>query len=113
MPRGALTIAGHLNIAFLEALSRAVRSPAPIVPEDMLFGFGVRGVIYPHGFLRPVSEAPPAPFERSNSEHLDDVRGVLGRDWRNRRDSTPTCPWQDDLYWSIGVARGSSFLLHV
>ena len=33
MPRHALTIAGHLNIALLEAASRSIRSPAPLVPE--------------------------------------------------------------------------------
>ena len=83
MPRHALTIAGHLNVALLEALSRAMNSPAPFVPEDMLFGFDVRGVIYPHGFFRPIAEAPPAPFSRTNAEHLADVRRILETEWRN------------------------------
>jgi hypothetical protein len=83
MPKHALTIAGHLHIALLEVLSRAIRSPAPFVPEDMLFGFGVCGEIYPHGFFRPVLDAPPSPFARSNEQHLGDVRAFLERGWRD------------------------------
>ena len=82
MPRHALTVAGHLNVAFLEAVSRAIESPAPFVVEDMLFGFGVRGVLYPHGFFRPVTESVPAFFDRTNQEYLADVRKYLESYWR-------------------------------
>ena len=88
MPRHAITIAGHLNVALLEALSRVLHSPAPFLPEDMLFGFGVCGEIYPHGFFRPIQDPPPRLFSRSNEQHLSDVRSFLERGWRDlsRRD---------------------------
>ena len=82
MPSHALTVAGHLNVAFLEAVSRAIESPAPFVVEDMLFGFGVRGVLYPHGFFRPITESAPASFDRTNQEYLADVRKYLEAYWR-------------------------------
>jgi hypothetical protein len=82
MPRHALTVAGHLNVAFLEVVSRAIESPAPFVVEDMLFGFGVRGVIFPHGFFRPIVEGPPGAFARTNEEYLGDVRKLLEGQWR-------------------------------
>ena len=82
MPSHALTVAGHLNVAFLEAVSRAIESPAPFVVEDMLFGFGVRGVLYPHGFFRPITESVPASFDRTNQEYLADVRKYLESCWR-------------------------------
>ena len=106
MPRHALTIAGHLNVALLEALSRAIKSPAPLLPEDMLFGFGVRGEIYPHGFFRPIEEAPPAPFRRSNSEHLSDVRRNLEVEWRNPAKRAEIC-----LLWDATMTEVDSGLL--
>ena len=73
MPRGALTIAGQLNVAFLEVVSRAIGSPAPRVPENMLFGFLVKGVVPSLGFYRPVEEPVAREFKRSNLEHLADT----------------------------------------
>jgi hypothetical protein len=83
MPRGALTIAGQLNVAFLEVVSRAIGSPAPRVPENMLFGFLVKGVVPSLGFYRPVEEPVAREFKRSNLEHLADVRSVLERYFRS------------------------------
>ena len=83
MPRGALTIAGQLNVAFLEVLSRAIGSPAPRVPENMLFGFLVKGVVPSLGFYRPVEEPVAREFKRSNLEHLADVRSILERYFRS------------------------------